>query len=1144
MDSLLTTRLVTWIRAGHAGFYLHSGEDDRIDTLLSAVAKETAFWLREWNLAWGWVDFDDRHPLVASGISAPPQADQMLAGLLDDDLENTILVFRNIRTVLDSSPLVAARLQQLLLRIRRHHSGECCVVCVDDRVDIPSLIEPLITLVELPLPRREAIRQQAEQFARERRLTVSDALLNRISTTLTGLTASQISQSLAVAVEKHGELDEKALAALLQEKEQIIGKSGVLEMVKVRENLTDIGGLENLKKWLERKAAILQRLPEAEEAGLQAPKGVLVAGMPGCGKSLTAKAVANLFGLPLLRLDIGSLLGKYVGESEHNMRRALAMAETISPCVLWVDELEKAFVGIGSSNASEVTSRLLGYFLTWMQEKTSAVFVVATANNVTALPPELLRKGRFDDVFYVGFPYLAERKAILSIHLKAAWHTFTAEQQQQLAVLCRNFAGADIQNAVNDARESAFLAGVNIDYSRLCRALERTVPLRETLRDQVGQYEALFEKMKLKAASHIDGLSLAEMIRLADDTNPHERLRVAQAEECSEDLLEKLAKDSYAEVRHAVYSNPYCTARILSACIAPAETGEVHDKTSLALACVHHNAPTNLLLSLIQKNKLNDEILLQLAEKAHCVESVLDALLSRKNSALQQAVLRHANCPEAQREEYLYEQNDALRAAVALNPALTAAQQAVLLKDNKSVVRIALAKNPALAEEVKQQLAQDNDSAVVDALEEAQMQPDAPAQESAGGGNDDSALLAQLDKGDVHALLALAERRNLSALVQRRFAQKVTNEAALATLAVNPKLTAETQQILASEGNPAVRDALAINPALVPTVQVYLYQNGRKATQQSLMQNASLCEEVQLMAVGHKDSDVLAIMARNPVVGESVCDMLLAINRIRIDESLTVNPNISPKAQRTLYSRSYYTSAGDRDERVKNKLCRNENLSEDLFNEMVASTKYHDDLLCNPSIGKFNYGKIDKGFKLMFNRIFGAFFVPEYLENPGLPERLQSIIIENNKDNAQYLAPIAANTGLVPSQQTILSQNVDLDVLLNLIKNPASTSRTVETATQQIKHDASIKDKLTEKVKRAAAAFENKKVELAKQHELTRDGFIKNITTVNDIIENELVTSLKDELVWLRDFAKGLGVSVPDTNTLFGHFSSSLDEYL
>lgn len=1126
MDSLLTTRLVTWIRAGHAGFYLHSGEDDRIDTLLNTVAKETHFRLREWNLAWGWVDFDDRHPLVASSSLLPPQADQMLAGLLDDDLENTILVFRNIRTVLGSSPLVAARLQQLLLRIRRHHNGECCVICVDDRVDIPSLIEPLMTLVELPLPRREAIRQQAEEFALQRQLNASDALLNRISTTLTGLTATQVNQSLAVALEKHTELDEKTLATLLEEKEQIIGKSGVLEMVKVRENLSDIGGLENLKKWLERKAAILQRLAEAEEAGLQAPKGVLVAGMPGCGKSLTAKAVANLFGLPLLRLDIGSLLGKYVGESEHNMRRALAMAETISPCVLWVDELEKAFVGIGSSNASEVTSRLLGYFLTWMQEKTSAVFVVATANNVSALPPELLRKGRFDDVFYVGFPYLAERKAILSIHLKTVWQTFSTQQQQQLAVLCRNFAGADIQNAVNDARESAFLAGVNIDYSRLCWALEHTVPLRETLRDQVGQYEALFEKMKLKAASHIDGISLAQMITLADDTNPHERLRVAQAEECSEDLLEKLAKDSYPAVRQAVYSNPYCTARILSACIAPAETGEIKDNESLALACVHHNAPTNLLLSLIRKSKLSDDIVLQLAEKPHCAQSVLDALLSHKNSALQQAVLRHANCPEAQREEYLYEQSDVLRAALALNPALTAVQQEVLLKDKKSVVRIALAKNPALTDEVKHQLAQDSDTAVVDALEEAQKQPDVPAQ-AIEGGNDDSELLAQLDSDDVHALLALAQRRNLSVLVQRRFAQKVTNEAALATLAMNPKLTAETQQILAGEGNPAVRDVLATNPILVPKVQIYLYENGLKATQQSLMQNPALCIEVQLLAAEHKDSDVLAIMAHNTAVPENVCDKLLAINRIKIDENLAANPNISQKAQQTLYSRRYSVASDEGEERVKRQLCSNENLHEDIFSELVSYSKYHDHLLCNPSISKYNFGKIDKaiGNKNAMSWAVFTFNLPKYMNNSGLPERLQSVIIENYKDNMGFLSALASNTGLVPSQQTILTQSTDVDVLLNLIRNPSSTSRTVATATEQIKSNASIKEELSERVRKTVKHFEDKKAELAQLHEISNDGFIKNITTVRDLNSNATL-SCKEELIWLRGFAKNVGVDV------------------
>lgn len=1141
MDSLLTTRLVTWIRAGHTGFYLHSGEDDRIDKLLNAVAKETDFRLREWNLAWGWVDFEDRHPLVASSNDLLPQADRMLAGLLDDDLENTVLVFRNIRTVLESSPLVVARLQQLLLRIRRHHSGECCVVCVDDRAEIPSLIEPLITLVELPLPRHEAIRQQAEQFALQRQLTLSDAILDRISTTLTGLTACQIKQSLAVALEKNGKLDEQALSTLLQEKEQVIGKSGVLEMVKVRENLSDIGGLENLKKWLERKAAILQRLPEAEKLGLQVPKGVLVAGMPGCGKSLTAKAVANLFGLPLLRLDIGSLLGKYVGESEHNMRRALAMAETISPCVLWVDELEKAFVGIGSTNASEVTSRLLGYFLTWMQEKTSAVFVVATANNVTALPPELLRKGRFDDVFYVGFPYLAERKAILSIHLKAEWQTFSAEQHQQMAVLCRNFAGADIQNAVNDARESAFLAGVNIDYSRLCRALERTVPLRETLRDQVGQYEALFEKMKLKAASHIDGISLAQMIRLSDDTNPHERLRVAQAEECSEDLLEKLAEDSYPAVRQAVYNNPYCTARILSACIAPAETGEIKDKESLALACVHHNAPTNLLISLIQKNKLNDDILLQLAEKAHCAGGVLDVLLLHKNSALQQAVLRHTNCPEVQREEYLYEQNDALRASLALNPALTADQQEVLLKDKKSVVRIALAKNPALAEEVKQRLAQDSDTAVVDALEEARKQPDAPEQ-AIEGDNDDSELLAQLDSDDVHTLLSLAKRRNLSALVQRRFAQKVTNEAALATLAMNPKLTAETQQILASEGNPAVRDVLAINPILVPKVQVYLYENGLKATQQSLMHNPALCVQVQLLAVGHKDCDVLAILAQNTAVPEHMCDMLLAIYRIEIDKNLAANPNISQTAQQTLYSRRYSIPPNDGTERVKKQLCRNENLHEGIFSELVSYRQYHEDLLCNPSISKYNFGKIDKAIT---NKHISAWAVltfnnPEYTSNSGLPERLQSIVIENNKGNMAFLSALASNTGLVPSQQTILIQNADLDVLLNIIRNPSSTSRTVATAMQQIKSNASVKEKLNDRIKREVDNFESKKAEMAKRHELSNNGFIKDITTVSDLKDNAIISLHRDELKWLHEFAKSIGVEITGANTLFGSIFSSL----
>ncbi|WP_339240029.1 AAA family ATPase [Geobacillus sp. FSL W8-0466] len=181
----------------------------------------------------------------------------------------------------------------------------------------------------------------------------------------------------------------------------MIKKSGILEMIPLKESFDEIGGLDNLKEWLFNKSRVFKNMNKAIEYGVDIPKGVLVVGMPGCGKSLNAKATAHLFRIPLLRLDMGRLMGKYVGESEANMRKAIKLAEAISPCVLWIDELEKAFAGIGNSGNTEVASRLFGHFLTWMQEKQSPTFVVATANDISNLPPELLRKGRFDEIFYV-----------------------------------------------------------------------------------------------------------------------------------------------------------------------------------------------------------------------------------------------------------------------------------------------------------------------------------------------------------------------------------------------------------------------------------------------------------------------------------------------------------------------------------------------------------------------------------------------------------------------------------------------------------------------------------------------------------------------------------------------------------------------
>ncbi|MGL5698382.1 MAG: AAA family ATPase [Kluyvera sp.] len=955
---------------------------------------------------------------------------------------------------------------------------------------------------------------------------------------LTGLTSGQVSLSLSVALEEHGSLDEAALATLLKEKEQIIGKSGVLEMVKVRENLADIGGLENLKKWLERKAAILHRLTEAEQAGLQAPKGVLVAGMPGCGKSLTAKAVANLFQLPLLRLDIGSLLGKYVGESEHNMRRALAMAETISPCVLWVDELEKAFVGIGGSNTSEVTSRLLGYFLTWMQEKTEAVFVVATANNVTALPPELLRKGRFDDVFYVGFPYLAERKAILAIHLRTVWNTFSAEQQQ-LAVRCRNFAGADIQNAINEAREKAFLDGVSVDYSRVWQALENTVPLRETLRDQVSQYETLFEKMKLKAASRIDGLSLAQMISLADDTNPHERLKVAQDEECSEDLLEKLAKDSYLAVRKAVYQNPNCSTRILSACIAPAETGDQKDKDMLAVACVHHNAPENLLISLIQKGKLANDVLLELVAKPHCKADLLSCLMAQKNTVLQRSVLRHANCPVDICNEHLHHSQAVFRAALALNPSLNKEQQQVLVADKNKTVRIALAQNMALEEEIITTLKRDSDLSVVTALEETRRTANAETHSKPEEKNHEVDLLTQIKQGSVQKLLSLASRQYLPEQAQNYIATHITNEAVLVTLASNPTLHDQVQYILASEGSPDVRTALAVNPALSSELQKYLFDVGQTETKRALMSNIALSEEVQLIALECADYDIDYVLLRNPNISEDIQHRVMRFSFTRGLSKcfLAMNSALSEDILKLLsadafidslfkysgvYSESKYT--------LRSCILSNPNISKPLAAELMKNFDMLDYLEPDIIVGMLaNPGFNEDDFKRVFTSSRGYYhfgladsyydILSALAKSHLLAEKKQAFLIDEfndliDDDNCKVIYALTKNAVIAPACQAILLHNGDANVVMNLLCNEGCTPRTKQSIIERIKVDSAFQSLFS-------ITIDTREVELERRKEqfrdagrlLSDDGMIVDIKTIVDVFDNDetdrLLTNIK-----------------------------------
>ena len=812
--------------AGAPAIYIQSAEEARVDQSLVRLQDKLGLKrIHEWNLGHGWVDFENKRPL-SNVESGKTELEHALLALLDADLERSLILIKGARPVLEHNTLAIARLKQLLNLIERHHAGECSVVLVSEAVCIPASIEAQVTLLSLPLPDRKEIKAMLVQAENNGQLTVPDNLNDLAISGLSGLTASEIGQLLRMVGRQTRTLDKKTLQTILHEKEQIIAKSGVLEMVSVDVELSDIGGLENLKHWLEQRSTIIRRLDEATRQGVKAPKGVLIAGMPGCGKSLTAKVAASLFQLPLLRLDIGSLLGKYVGESEHNMRRALSMAETVSPCILWVDELEKAFVGMGGGNASEVTARLLGYFLTWMQEKTGAVFVIATANDISALPPELLRKGRFDEIFYVGFPNAVEREKILSIHLGKSRQTVAELEMSKLVKLCRDYCGADIENAVNEALANAFINGSALTQQLLEDAIQSTIPLRETLRDQVGKYEELFEKLKLRPASEYQGHSVAQMIKLAADPNHVKREEVASNPDCPDDQLEKLAMDPQRSVIKAVYENPRCPERLLSIRINIPKGSPQYDLELLELACLNGNAPEDLLIRQIDDGTIDSKLRIKLATQAKGVtlqqklatdsEAAVRRTLSiRKdlNEALQttlandsdvvvrQNLANNRTLSDGAAEQLVEDKHAKVRAALAGNPILSETLLLKLVLDKEVSVGAALISNPSLASSVKSQLLENGASSIKQAFAR---RPELTESEQ----------LLLLKNADTALKIILTVHQKLSKEVQERLAND-PEQSVRVNLANNPGLTKEIQEVLMDGGDYGVRQALLRNPGLL-----------------------------------------------------------------------------------------------------------------------------------------------------------------------------------------------------------------------------------------------------------------------------------------------------------------------------------------
>ena len=369
------------------------------------------------------------------------------------------------------------------------------VIFISPDINIPETLQKDIVIYDFPLPNLSEIKARLKKMVSVNKgvdtTTLTEEEIEKLCKAALGLTMQEAENAFALAMVNDGKLSPDDINVILQEKMQVIRKTGMLEYVQSDMSIEDIGGLENLKRWLlKRNNSWSER---AKKYCIPAPKGVLVTGIPGCGKSLTAKAMSTIWQLPLLRLDLGKIFSGLVGSSEENMRKAIKTVEAVAPAILWVDEIEKGLNGVSSSNDSGVSSRIFGTFLTWMQEKTAPVFVIATANNIDRLPPELLRKGRFDEIFFVDLPTFNERKEIFKVHLSKRLKDkeicknikINNELLEVLSQKTEGFIGSEIEQVVISALCDAFFENRELQLVDFDRAIENTVPLSKTQKEQI-----------------------------------------------------------------------------------------------------------------------------------------------------------------------------------------------------------------------------------------------------------------------------------------------------------------------------------------------------------------------------------------------------------------------------------------------------------------------------------------------------------------------------------------------------------------------------------------------------------------------------------------------------------------------------------
>ncbi|HEY3802468.1 MAG TPA: AAA family ATPase [Kofleriaceae bacterium] len=467
------------IKARYSLIWVTSPEETRVEESLKRLCVEREMRLEVWSITEGF-------KTIANGQGTRDVKDPMKA--IDHVLRaegRALFVLRDFHPFL-KEPAVVRRLRDAATELRKTKKS-LCVLSPTTKIP-PELEKSISAVLDWDLPNRQEIEAAARKVlpnlpAATQQIIESDPqYMERVVEGALGLTLVEAENVFAKSAVRTHTFD---LETILEEKKQIIRKSGLLEYYEHREEFSDVGGMDILKDWLvKRRSAFGSR---AKDFGLPLPKGILLIGVPGTGKSLTAKAVGALWQMPLLRLDVGKIFGGLVGSSEENMRSVIKTAEAIAPAILWIDELEKGFSGTQSSGSTDggTTSRVFASFITWLQEKTSPVFVIATANNVHQLPPELLRKGRFDEIFFCDLPDREDRRQILDIHLRKKNRDPGQFDMDKLVDATVDYSGAELEQAVIAALYDAFDSGGDLTTEGLAKTVGEIVPLAITMREMI-----------------------------------------------------------------------------------------------------------------------------------------------------------------------------------------------------------------------------------------------------------------------------------------------------------------------------------------------------------------------------------------------------------------------------------------------------------------------------------------------------------------------------------------------------------------------------------------------------------------------------------------------------------------------------------